>query len=90
MAARRLSLMAAQVAALYLHGFMSNLVSVAVRFVPLGQTEGQQVLASLHGSIEGVAARAGTATEDDLGTAALGADLAAMRHETMDVRIFRT
>ena len=34
-----------RVAALYLHAFASNLVSGAVRFVPLGQTEGQRVLA---------------------------------------------
>ncbi|KGB81821.1 MAG: urease accessory UreF family protein [Pseudomonadota bacterium] len=89
-AARRLSLSAPQVAALYLHGFASNLVSAAVRFVPLGQTEGQRVLQALHAPITAIAARAADATLDDIGTAALGADLAAMRHETMDVRIFKT
>ena len=89
-AARRLSLSAPQVAAFYLHGFASNLVSAAVRFVPLGQTEGQRVLQALHAPITAIAARAAEATLDDIGTAALGADLAAMRHETMDVRIFKT
>ena len=42
-AARSLGLAKAQVVALYLHAFTANLVSAAVRFVPLGQTEGQAV-----------------------------------------------
>lgn len=89
-AAATLGLAPEQVAALYLHAFASTLTSVAMRFMPLGQTAGQGVLAALHPTIEGVAAEAVTLGLDDLGTAALGADLAAMRHETMDVRIFRT
>lgn len=89
-AARRLDLIVPQVAAHYLHAFASNLVSAAVRFVPLGQTDGQKVLKRLHGVIEGVAAQAADATLEDLGNAALGSDMAAMRHETMDVRIFKT
>lgn len=90
MAARRLSLAPEDVAALYLHAFTSNLVSAAVRFVPLGQTEGQRVLSDLHPVITGIAARAATAPLEDIGSAALGADLSAMLHETMDVRIFKT
>ncbi len=74
----------------YLHSFSGNLVAVATRFVPLGQTEGQAVLAGLHPVIAEVAEWAATAGLDEIGTAAFGADLAAMRHEDMDVRIFRT
>jgi urease accessory protein len=89
-AAAGLGLPGAQVVALYLHGFASNLVSAAVRFVPLGQNEGQAVLAALHPLIEALAAEVAQAGIADITSAALGADLAAMRHETMDVRIFRT
>ncbi|MGC9368975.1 MAG: urease accessory protein UreF [Paracoccaceae bacterium] len=89
-AARRLSLPPEQVAALYLHSFTSNLVSAAVRFVPLGQSDGQRVLSHLHEVIETVAARAVDTPLDRIGSAAFGADLAAMRHETLDVRIFKT
>lgn len=89
-AAQRLCLEPAQVAALYLHSFASNLVSVAVRFVPLGQTEGQRILSDLHPLIETVAARAAEATVEDLGSMAAGADLSAMLHETMDVRLFKS
>lgn len=78
------------VAALYLHAFMSNLVSVAVRFVPLGQTDGQAVLAQLHPVIEAVASEACTADLDDIATMVPLADLAAMIHETQPVRVFRT
>ena len=89
-AAALLALPEAQVAALYLHAFSSNLTSVAMRFVPLGQAEGQGVLAALHPLIDALAQEATGLTLDDLGASALGADLSAMAHETMDVRIFRT
>jgi len=80
----------ATVIALYLQGFAGNLTTVATRHVPLGQTEGQAVLARLAPVIAGLADRAAGATLDDLGSAALTADLAAMQHETQTVRIFRT
>jgi urease accessory protein len=89
-AAGALGLAEAQVAQLYLHAFTSNLTLAAMRFMPLGQAEGQGVLASLHPLIEGLADEATGLTLDDLGSSAFGADLAAMAHETMDVRIFRT
>jgi urease accessory protein len=89
-AARRLALDTGQVAALYLHAFAANLVSAAVRFVPLGQAAGQRVLAGLHPAIADVAAEATVAQVDDIATSVLRGDLAAMRHETMDVRIFKT
>lgn len=89
-AAQTLCLPKAQVIALYLHAFAANLVSAAVRFVPLGQTEGQAVLAGLHSLIQTLATQATTASLDDITTSTLRADLAAMRHETLSVRIFRT
>ncbi|WP_116132142.1 urease accessory protein UreF [Tropicimonas sp. IMCC34043] len=78
------------VAALYLQGFAGNLVTVAVRFVPLGQTEGQAVLARLRPVIAEVAQRAVQEGQGAIGTAAFGADLAAMQHEAMEVRLFRS
>ncbi len=89
-AARHLALAPTQVAALYLHAFASNLVSCAVRFVPLGQTEGQRLLAGLHPLIARVAAEAADTPLDAIASAVPGADLAAMLHETQGVRIFRT
>lgn len=89
-AARGLGLPVARVLALYLHAFASTLVQAAVRFVPLGQTEGQAVLAALHPVILRIAEEAACAGIDQIGSGAFRSDLAAMRHETMDVRIFRT
>ena len=89
-AARPLGLPVGRVVALYLHAFTSNLVQGGVRFVPLGQTEGQAVLAALHPLIDRMAAEAAEADLDRIGSGAFRSDLAAMRHETMDVRIFRT
>ncbi|WP_224823459.1 urease accessory protein UreF [Cognatishimia sp. MH4019] len=89
-AARMLSLAPADVAQLYLHAFASNLVSVSVRFVPLGQSEGQAVLAALHPVIAEVAQRATDTPLDVIGAGVLMGDIAAMAHETLDVRLFRT
>jgi urease accessory protein len=57
--------------------------------VPLGQTEGQRILQALHIDIENVAAAA-VAAPQDLHSSAFGADMAAMRHEDLEVRIFKT
>ncbi len=89
-AAQTLHLPAAQVITLYLHSFAANLVSVAVRFVPLGQTEGQAVLQALHPLITALADQADRASLDDITSGTFRADMAAMQHETMDVRIFKT
>lgn len=89
-AARALGLPPAEVTALYLQAFAGALVQAAVRFLPLGQTEGQRVLAALHPLILTLAAEAATAPPDAIGSAAFGSDLASLHHETMDTRIFRT
>lgn len=89
-AAITLDLPAEEVVAVYLHAFVANLVACATRFAPLGQTEGQALLSRLHPVIGAVAGWAVGAGLDDIGTAALGAELAAMRHEELDVRIFKT
>lgn len=77
-------------AAFYLHGFVSNLVSAAVRAVPLGQTEGQRVLAALTPLCDQIVQETQCTTLDDLGSTAFLSDIAAMRHETLQPRIFRS
>jgi urease accessory protein len=89
-AAAPLDLPKADVIALYLQGFAGNLVTIGTRHVPLGQTEGQAVLSGLAPLIHDLAGRAAEAPLDALGTCALAGDLAALRHETQEVRIFRT
>jgi len=74
--------------AAFLHAFAANLVSVAVRLVPLGQTQGVAVIAGLEPLLLATAARAAASSLDDLGACALASDIAAMRHETLGSRIF--
>ena len=74
----------------FFQGFTNVLISVAVRLVPLGQTAGLTVLRDLMPVIAATAARAATATLDDLGSSALLSDIAAMNHETLEPRVFRT
>lgn len=89
-AAAGLGLAKRDVIALYLHAFASNLVSAAVRFVPLGQNDGQAALSRLHPLLSRLADAAAAQGVENIASAALGADLAAMRHEAMEVRIFKT
>ena len=77
-------------AAALLHAFAANLISAAVRIIPLGQSTGLSVLAALEPTILSVTHETKTATLDDLGSATWRADLAAMRHETQYTRLFRS
>lgn len=74
----------------YLWAFAANLVSAGVRLIPLGQTDGQRVQAALMPAVLDVARDAETAELDDIGGCAFRAEIAAMRHETQHVRLFRS
>ncbi len=65
-------------------------ISVAVRLVPLGQSDGLRVLSALEPRVAALAASAANATLADLGAIAYAADIAQMRHETLEPRIFRS
>ena len=77
-------------ATLYAHAFVANLVSAAIRLVPLGQTEGQLVLANLQEDCRALGERAPDMTLDDLSSAAFLSDIQSMRHETLSPRIFQS
>ena len=74
----------------YLHALTANLISAGVRLIPLGQTDGQRVLAALEAVASATAQRALATKLDDVGSAALRADLASMKHETQYTRLFRS
>lgn len=74
----------------FLHAVTANLISAGVRLVPLGQSDGQRILAALEPVVEGTAQRALTTSLDDVGSAALRADLASLHHETQYTRLFRS
>jgi urease accessory protein len=74
----------------YLQALMANLISAGVRLIPLGQTEGQRLIAALEPEIAATAQRAQNAQLDAAGTSAFRADLASMHHETQYTRLFRS
>jgi len=74
----------------YLHAVAANLISAGVRLIPLGQSDGQRVVAALEPIVMATARRALTASLDDLGNAAFRADLASLHHETQYTRLFRS
>jgi len=75
----------------FLHAFTANLISAALRAVPLGQTDGQIALASLEASVN-EATRAAIAVDslDEVGTATPLLDWCSLRHETQYTRLFRS
>jgi len=73
-----------------LHAITANLVSAAVRLVPLGQTAGLRILAGLAPLVTALAAATARATLDHIGGACFRSDMASMRHETQYTRLFRT
>ena len=72
----------------WMHAFAANLISVAVRAIPIGQTDGVAAIAELEPVILATVARAARSTLDDLGQSAILSDIAAMRLETLGVRLF--
>jgi urease accessory protein len=74
----------------FLHAVAANLISAGVRLVPLGQSDGQRVLAALEPVVEATAQRALITPLDDVGSAAMRADLASLLHETQYTRLFRS
>jgi urease accessory protein len=89
-ASRALDLPTSDILAHFLHALTAQLISAAVRFVPLGAADGQRVLATLTPLITRLAPLYATEPLENLSSATLGADLAAMHHETLPVRIYRS
>ncbi|MEQ8806029.1 MAG: urease accessory protein UreF [Rhodospirillales bacterium] len=74
----------------YVHAVAANLISAGVRLIPLGQTDGQRVLAALEDAVAQTAIAAQVADLAALGGCAFLSDVAAMRHETQYTRLFRS
>jgi urease accessory protein len=77
-------------AAAYLYATASMLVNAALRLLPIGQVEGQRVLAGLRTRIAELAAAASRAAIDDMWSFTPGLELAGLRHAELDMRLFRS
>jgi urease accessory protein len=76
--------------AAYLHAFAANIISAGIRAIPIGQTDGQRVIAAVQPLAEAVAGTALAQSLDEIGGAALRADIASKKHETQYTRLFRS
>jgi urease accessory protein len=75
----------------YLHSWAANLVTSAVKLIPLGQTVGQQMLLELYPMLEEACDRAiATQALDELSLSSWGTSLATMQHEDLYTRLFRS
>jgi urease accessory protein len=74
----------------YVHALAVNLISAGVRLIPLGQSDGQRVLAALEPVVAATGVRALATALGEVGGAAMRADLASMHHETQHTRLFRS
>ena len=75
----------------YLHSWAANLITSAVKLIPLGQTVGQQILLDLYPALGEACDRAiATPSLDDLYLSSWGTTLATMQHEALYTRLFRS
>ncbi|MCU0524638.1 MAG: urease accessory protein UreF [Elainella sp. Prado103] len=70
----------------YLQSWVANLINAGVRLVPLGQTQGQQILLNLQPTLE----QASQAESLVLECCSWGVSIASMNHETLYSRLFRS
>lgn len=77
-------------AEMFLHAFLSNLVSAALRLLPIGQTRGQHLISALTPLCVRIAGESLDGDLDSLSSTAFLSDIATMRHETQATRTFRS
>jgi len=79
-----------ETAAAYLYSTCAALVAAALRLLSLGQSSGQRILWSVQPSIARLAREAEDKGLEDIWSFSPGLEIAAMRHATLDARLFRS
>ena len=74
----------------YAHAFVSNLVSALLRAMPLGQTDGQRLIAALEPVVEEAVNCAARTPLSEVAASTPVSDVASMRHEKQYTRLFRS
>lgn len=74
---------------LYLQAVAANIISAGIRLIPLGQTDGQRVIAALE-PIVAEAALSKPNSLNEIWTSTPAHEIASMRHEIQYARIFRS
>lgn len=89
-AAKQLSLPCKLLLTYYAQGFISNLVVIGVRHIPLGQGDGQKIMADLTNHVVTLCDNLKNASEHDLYNNSIMADIYAMQYEISGDKIFRS
>ena len=74
----------------YLHAFTSNILSAALRIMPIGQTEIQKIIFQMKGSVEEMTYKSLDLSLSDLGSSVFVSDWASSNHENQYTRLFRS
>lgn len=74
----------------YLQSWAANLVNAGVRLIPLGQTQGQQVLLNLAAPLQQTREQTLLLPDSALECCSWGVSIASMQHETLYSRLFRS
>ncbi len=74
----------------WLHAFAANQVQAGLRLMPIGQQDGIEIIAALERTVGATAQRAAMTSLDDLGSATIMSEIAALNHETQYSRLFRS
>lgn len=72
----------------YVYAMAAGMVNNALRLIPLGQTEGQWVLAHIQGLMTETAGKALGLSLEDLGSSAPALEIRSMQHERLYSRMF--
>jgi len=89
-AAARQGIDAREALAAYLFAWVENQALAALKAIPLGQTDGQRLIASVAAGIPAIVDRSATVADEDLCNFAPGLAILSSRHETQYTRIFRS
>ena len=79
-----------EMAGAYLYSTSAGLVGAALRLMPLGQLAGQRILWNLRPLIAKLAVEVQGQTEAEMWAFAPALEIAAMRHASLDARLFRS
>ncbi|MEL6215441.1 MAG: urease accessory protein UreF [Pseudomonadota bacterium] len=74
----------------YAHAFVSNLISALLRAMPLGQTDGQRLIAALEPIVDEAVVSAASTPLAEVSASTPISDIASMRHENQYTRLFRS
>jgi urease accessory protein len=74
----------------YLHAFTSNILSAALRIMPIGQTEIQKIIFQMKGNVEEMTNKSLGLSLSDLGSSVFISDWASSKHQNQYTRLFRS